>query len=318
MRSLLTALLLLLPVSYAQSDTTPVYGYKLPSLPLYLGGYISAIYDKEEINDILFDDIALLFYANVDKYHFLGEIEAADIPLRGGKNSDIRIYIERFQLNYDLNDDTTVTIGKFNSDIGFWNLAPINTLTDTTTSPYLMKTTFPELTTGVLINRSFDDEKQSLSFTVQDNRDLDRNYNNMKVDKHYAAGYTYTTDSTVYRLNGGYFHQKAEGDAFYAGLSYRYENENWTIQSELFHKNQKNRRDIPYNAYLQCTRHLNDRHDVIFRQEFYKDNAIRTKETISLIGYTYRPRPAVALKTEYVRHSVLPENRILFSWSMVF
>jgi len=308
--------LLILPL---KADDTMTHGWKTPHTPLYIGGYISAVYDNKEVDDdILFDDIALLFYANVEKYHFLGEIEAADIPLRGGKNSDIRIYIERLQLNYDFNDNTTVTFGKFNSDIGFWNLAPINTLTDTTTSPYLMENTFPELTTGLMVTKSFWDEEQVFSVTVQNNPDLDRNYNNMKTDKHYAFGYTYADYATTWRINGGYFHEKHKGNAYYGGISYRNESTRWTIQSELFHKTQNNHRTIPYNFYLQLTRHLTDRHDLVFRQEFYKDYSIATKEAVSLVGFTYRPHPSLTFKTEYIRHSVLPLNRIVFSCSMVF
>ncbi len=319
MRSFLSAILLLLSATLCRGDGFPNYGYRIANTPLYIGGYVSALYDEKELDDdILFDDIALLFYANIEKYHFLGEIEAADIPLRGGKNSDIRIYVERLQLNYDFNDNTTVTLGKFNSDIGFWNLAPINTLTDTTTSPYLMENTFPELTTGLMVTKSFWDEEQLFSVTAQNNPDLDRNYNNMKTDRHYAFGYTYADYATTWRINGGYFHEKHRGDAYYGGISYRNESSRWTIQSELFHKTQNNHRTIPYNFYLQLTRHMTDRHDLVFRQEFYKDHSIATKEAISLVGFTYRPHPSLTFKTEYIRHSVLPLNRIVFSCSMVF
>ena len=319
MHSVLSVILLFFSIAICRGDEIPDYGYRIANTPLYIGGYVSAVYDEKETeDDIFFDDISLLFYANAEKYHFLSEIEAADLPLRGGKNSDIHIYIERLQLNYDFNDNTTVTLGKFNSDIGFWNLAPVNTLTDTTTSPYLTENTFPELTTGLMVTKSFWDEEQIFSITIQNNPDLDKNYNNIKTDKHYAFSYTYADYATTWRINGGYFHEKGKGDAYYGGLSYRYENTLWTIQSELFHKTQNNRRTIPYNLYLQLTRHLTDSHDLVFRQEFYEDHAIEIKDAISLIGFTYRPHPSLTFKTEYIRHSVLPLNRIVFSCSAVF
>ncbi len=316
-RLLLILFLPLLTATIEASDTAD-YGYRIPNTPLYIGGYISMEYDKKEFDDIVFDDIALLFYGNSEKYHLLGEVEASDIALRGGKNSDIRFYIERLQITHDIDDYSSIRVGKFNSDIGFWNLAPINTLTDTSTSPYLMKTTFPELTTGILYSRSFGEEAQLLSITIQHNSDLDKRYNNMRINRHYALGWSYFGETYTWRLNGGYFHNQEQSDAFYAGVSYQKESEQWIIQSELFTKHTTNEKDVPYNLYLQLTRHIQFKHDFIFRQEFYKDDAIRTKEAISVIGYTYRPRPSVTLKSEYVRHSLLDKNRMVFSCSMVF
>ncbi len=318
MRIFTLILFILFPSSILHSDESLNYGWNIPQTPLYVGGYFSTSYDPREINDLVFDDIALLFYANKEKYHLLGEVELSDIPLKHLDRKNLRLFIERFQLAYDMNENTTITLGKFYSKIGFWNISPINTLTDTTTSPYILESTFPELSSGLLYNYSFDYGDQMLSLTIQHNPDLDTSYNNIHINRHYALAYTYLSDSYTLRANCGYFRQINHQKSFYEGLSIQYENDFWTIQSELFSKQSTKHQNIPYNTYLQITRHLYNKHDIVFREELYKDNATNIQENISLIGYTYRPHPFIAFKSEYVKYSNLPKSRFIFSFSMVF
>ncbi len=318
MRKIFTVLLLLWFIPLLHSEDIPHYGYQIPHTPLYVGGYISAVYDKEEYDDIVFDDIALLFYANRDKYHFLSELEISDLPLQGGKNTDIRIYIERFVLSYDQDEYTTISVGKFNSDIGFWNIAPINTLTDTTTSPHIMEVMFPELTTGIEYAKSLSDEEILFSLTLQNNSDMDKQYNNFYINRHYAFMLRYAGYNHTLKLNGGYFKETNNKESFYAGIAYQHESDKWTLQSELFTREAVNAKDIPYNGYIQLTRHFGIHHDIVAREEIYKDNIANVRENISLIGYTYRPRTSIALKGEYVHHSKLPRHLLIISASMVF
>ncbi len=294
------------------------YGIPVPKTPLYAGAYIGVVYNPYEYRNFIIDDLALLLYGDYNRYHILGEIEASDIPLTNVKKSDFRIYIERLQLSWDKDEFSSITIGKFNSNAGFWNLTKLNTLTDTTSSPDLTETMFPELTTGLLYNGTLYDETVTFSLTLQHNPNLDTQYNNLQVDRHYAItldylGYTYDSKFTI-----GYFRENNTTESFYAGIAYRQETDYWTLQGELFTKQSVDKPDIPYNGYFQVTRHFGLHHDLIFRQEFYKNNLTRIKEGISLVGYTYRPKTSVALKTEYVRHSVLPVHHIIISASVIF
>ncbi len=318
MRVFTFVLFMILSFSVLRSEDSLNYGLNIPKTPLYVGGYFSTSYDPKEYDDLIFDDIALLFYANIGKYNLLGEVELSDIQLQHIHKKNLRLFIERLQLSYDLNENSTFTLGKFYSDIGFWNISPINTLTDTTTSPYLLKTTFPELTSGLMYQYSFDYDDQLLSFTLQQSSDLDTAYNNMHINQHYAISYTYISSVYTIKLNGGFFHQINHKKSFYEGISIQYEDDLWKVQSELFAKQSKHNQNIPYNTYLQITRHLYDKHDIIFRQELYKDNSINTQENIFLLGYTYRPHPFIAFKSEYVKHTTLPKSRFVFSFSMVF
>lgn len=303
---------------YLHSDENR-HGWHLPHTPLYLSGYISTKYDPKEDEEPTFDDLALLLYANGERYHFLGEVELSDLSVIHPHLNHTNLYIERLRAGYDLDAFNQLTIGKFNSEIGFWNLARISILTDTTTAPYILEHIFPELTTGILYTHSFEDELQSLSLTIQHNKALDNRYNNLKINRHYAAGYTYSGDSVSWKFNGGYYRMQSGQRSWYTGIGCRMEYPEWTIQSELFRKQSEHTvATIPYDGYIQITKHLSSHHDLVLREERYKDRSQPVEEGISLVGLTYRPSSSTLCKGEYLWHTRLPKNRFVFSFSVLF
>ncbi len=311
-------LLLLSCITFSlKADDAMAYGWKIPGTPLFLGGHISSNYDDDahEEKKLIFDDIALLFYANFDRVSLLGEIEASDVPL---DHITLAIHIERLQLDWYLDDDTTLTTGKFNSDIGFWNQVPINILQDTTTYPNILEHIFPKLTTGLMIAHTFDESDCGLSITFQHNNDFDKHYNNIVTDRHYALAFKKNTDYFIWRLNGGYYRTPDAKEFYYGGIGARRETGHYTLTGELFTRQGNRHRNIPYDGYCQLTWHMMHRHDLAFRTEYYRDEALKVRENISLAGYTYRPIPAVALKAELVRHTQLPKNRLVLSVSAMF
>ncbi len=313
---LLSALFILL--SPLAGDDSDGYGWFVPDTPVCLSGYLSAGYDSKEQTDPGFDDIALLLYANRGRYHLLSEAEISDLSVRKPDLGTAPLLLERLQLAYDLDSDDTITIGKFNSDIGFWNLARISILTDTTTAPHILKHIFPELTTGLLYRHRFDDADRALSLTLQHNEAIDNRYNNMRIDRHYAIGYSAYTEYLTWRLNAGQYRKKDHTHAWYAGVGMRIEKEMWRIDSELFHKHSRKGDDTPYDGYLQLVTHITDRVDSVLRGEYYRDDSADVTEGIMLIGLTYRPSGSFTLKAEYLHHTRLPQNRFVFSLSVLF
>ena len=312
-------LLLLLFARSVSAYDEDRYGYHVPNTPLYLSGYISMHYDPKEQHDLMFDDIALLLYANQGKYHLLGEVEISNFALQDIDDSNVRLYIERLHMLYDIDEFTSVTVGKFNSDIGFWNITRISTLTATTTSPHLVENIFPQMNTGVMLTRSFVHDTLILSTTLQQTPNIDRDYNNFDTTRHYGFALSYPTDFYTLKLNGGYYEtEDTDDNNYYAGISLQYELEQWSLQSELFTRQNNLQGDIPYDGYLQYIRHLNYHYDLVFRQELYKDSATDTEEGISIAGFVYRPRIDLVFKGEYVYHSQLDDDRFVFSFSAVF
>jgi hypothetical protein len=311
-------LLLLFSLSASlTADDASGYGWRVPHTPLYLGGHISANYDDDahEEKRVIFDDIALQFYGNFERVSLLGEIEASDVPL---EKMDLALHIERLRLAWYQHDDTTITLGKFNSDIGFWNQIPINILQDTTTYPNILEHIFPKLTTGIMLTRTREANDDEISLTIQHNNDFDRHYNNIPVDRHYGIAFKKSLSWLIWRLNGGYYRTLDKHRYYYGGIGARRETYRYTLTGELFTRQGKDRANIPYDGYCQLTWHLFYRHDLAFRTEYYRDQALHVHENISLVGYTYRPRPSVAIKAELVRHTQLPKSRLVLSLSAMF
>ena len=127
------------------------YGWNIHNSSLNIGGYLDMTYDSKREEEFLFNDIAMMFSSNNNRFDLLGEIELSHISVDGNSNnsSDIDLKIERLELTYALSDDKSIKIGRFNSDIGYWNQAPISILEDTTTEPYIVKNFFPKATTGI-------------------------------------------------------------------------------------------------------------------------------------------------------------------------
>ena len=89
-------------------------------------------------------------------------------------HKDTNLYIERLYVDYTLNENYMIRVGKFNSPIGYWNLVPINVLRDTSSHPITSDILFPEFTTGALATFShYDTGEIKVDVTLQNNTDLD-------------------------------------------------------------------------------------------------------------------------------------------------
>lgn len=296
------------------------YGWDIPNSTINIGGYLDMTYDQKREEKFLFDDIAMIFSANKKRFDLLGELELSHISLDGKSNSssDVDLKIERLQLTYALDDEKSVQIGRFNSDIGYWNQAPINILEDTTTQPYMVQNFFPKATTGLLYHQDIN-ENQSFSITLQDNKDISHQDNAIEVNRHYALAYHGVKDDFSWRISAGKYRQSNGVKAEYMGVGTEYDGEEFLIQAELFSQNSEEEiEEKPYSAYLQSTWHFKEKQDAVIRLESYKDNKITTQEEIYLLGYTYRPLNNMVIKGEYIHHSKLPLNRFVYSLSVLF
>jgi len=295
------------------------YGYDVPNTPINIGGYLDMTYDNQRENKFLFNDIALLFSSSHERFDFLSEIELSHISLDGKSNnsSDVDIHIERLQLNYALSDLQTLQMGRFNSDIGYWNQAPILIVQDTTTTPHMVGNFFPKATTGLLYGYKLDEEN-SFSFTFQDNPDLSHQDNVVNVEKHKGFTYRGTRNALSWSFSLGEYKEDNNREANYAGVGALYDGDTFTTQAELFIQHTKTSEEKPYSGYLQSTWHLKENHDAVIRFERYDDHSINEEEEIYLLGYVYRPNRNIAIKGEYVYHSKLPLNRFVYSFSVLF
>ncbi len=312
-------LILTLLSSSLCATETESYGWDIPNTPINIGGYLDMSYDKKREDKFLFNDIAMIFSANQNRFDLLGEVELSHISLNGQSNSssDIDLNVERLQLTYAVSDEQSLRVGRFNSDIGYWNQAPITILQDTTTTPHIVGNFFPKATTGVLFNQNIN-ENNSFSLTFQDNNDIAHQDNIIEVNRHKALAYYGVKDDLSWRFSLGRYQESNHKKSTYMGMGSEYDGEDFSILAELFIQDTELSDEKPYSGYVQSTWHFKEEQDAVLRFESYKDNALGIEENIYLLGYVYRPTSNIALKAEYVHHTKLPLNRFVYSFSVLF
>ena len=329
MYKIIVILVLLFSVLQAEEEYELGNGMQIGSSPIYVGGYFSV--DSKYMEDYTMyriDDLALLSYGSYDKFSYLAEFEFKEFYVKTKTNGiketakDTKLYTERLYVDYNLDENYMFRVGKYNSPIGFWNLLPINVLRETTSNPMSSYILYPKFTTGMSASySSYSDGELKVDLLLQHNNDIDSEYNNYRIDEHYAFGVTYEKDEYTYKINGGYFHSLndiTEDDLYYFLLSAKYETDNYQLQAELGTQRNENVFTTKYAGYLQGVYHFTDQHAGIIRLESYDNQVENKSDDMAIIGYTYRPLYPIAIKTEYQVHSIKKENQFLFSFSVLF
>ncbi len=323
---------------YAQSDYELGEGLQVDDLPVYIGGYISSQYAHQDKTDrYSVDDLAIMSYGSYEKFSYMAEFEFKDLYTEiDDRNSSVvrhdqKLYAERLYIDYEIDDEYSLRVGKYNSPIGFWNLLPINVLRETTSSPVLTTIIYPKFTTGAdLSYTSFNKGELKIDLILQNNNALDDNYNNYKVDKHYGLGISYEKDGYTLKFNGGYFHQSVfsnnnersgynyNKDLGYALISGKYEAEQFELLAEAATQRSNNNDSAAYASYLQGTYHFTGCHSTVLRVESFQDPTNHTSDSFAVVGYTFRPLYPIALKVEYQFHSLAGQDQFLASFSVMF
>jgi len=320
---------LLFSTLYAEEEYELGSGVQVGSLPFYVGGYFSVDYkNMDDYERYRVDDLAFLGYGSYSKFSYLVELEYKELYVKTDDNGvketskDTKLYTERVYLDYTLDENFMFRVGKYNSPIGFWNLLPINVLRETSSNPISSYILFPKFTTGLSASySSYSEGEFKIDLMLQDNKDIDAEYNNYEIDKHYSFGVSYEMDEFTYKLNGGYFHSKEdinEDDLYYFLLSAKYETDMYQIQAELGSQRNENEFTTKYAGYLQGVYRFTDQHIAIVRLESYNNQLHNVSDEMAIIGYTYRPLYPIAIKSEYQFHSLTKENQFLFSLSVLF
>jgi len=305
-------------------------GIQVGSLALYLGGYFSLDYKyMDDYQRYRVDDLAFLAYGSYSKFSYLVELEYKELYVKINDNGeesitkDTNLYTERIYMDYNLDENYMLRVGKYNSPIGFWNLLPINVLRETTSSPKSSYIVFPKFTTGLGASySSYDEGEFKIDLMLQHNNNLDDDtYNNYTIDQHYALGITYEKSDFTYKLNVGFFHpleQMSGDDLFYLLLSTKYESDSYQFLGEIGTQKSENEVTTEYAGYIQGLYRFAPEHTGVLRLESYDDRRSDTSDDIAIVGYTYRPLYPIALKSEYQFHTLKSENQLLFSFSVLF
>ncbi len=305
-------------------------GVQVASLPLYVGGYISADYrGVDGNNSYRLNDLALLSYGNYSKFSYLAEIEYKNFYLHNenaGKitvSKDRKIHTERLYLNYTLNENYSVKVGKYSTPAGFWNLLPINVLRETTSIPQSTIILFPNFTTGVLFSyKRYKEATFYFDVILQNNADLDPTYNNYRMDENYGIGLGYEKENLSLKLNFGFFDglfaNNRSQNLYYYMASLKYATEKIEILGELGSQKSAHIYTTKYAGYLQGLYHFTQKHGGVLRLESYDDKKLGVQDDLAIFGYSYRPLYPISLKAEYQFHKIHKNNQIMCSLSVLF
>lgn len=305
-------------------------GIKVGNLPFYVGGYFSIDYKNQDSKSrYRINDLALLSYGNYEKFSYMAELEfkefytLSETDTGDTTEQDTSLHIERLYIDYNFNENYMLRVGKYNSQVGFWNLLPINVLRDTTSNPISTYKIFPKFTTGLYGSyTSYSDGELKIDTMIQHNDDLDENYNNYVIDEHYSLGVTYSKEELDLKLNIGmfdtYMPDNTTQNLYYFLASIKYETDGYQIMSEVGTQKSKENFTTEYAGYLQGVYRLNEKNAVILRLESYNDKFSSIQDEIAIFGYTYRPLYPVSIKAEYQLHSLEKENQFIFSFSVLF
>jgi len=316
-------LLALLSVSiiWAKEPYRAGEGWQPTGQPIYLGGYLSLLTDfRDGSQTIAVDELALMLYGEYDRWGFMSELETVAPYARtfgegAGETVHAHLHLERLYATYYIDDDSELTAGKFFSEVGFWNIAPINVLRSTTSDPHYIARMFPNTTTGLLYRQYL--PGGTLSLTLQHNRGLDETFNNFNTKRHYAIAFSTDSGAGELKSGGGWFEDAAGRRSFYATLAYRANLEACSLTAESALRRSVEAGAWYYDVYAQAVWHMRPRHDLIARFEAYEDDSSVPMDRSAVFGYTYRPYVYMAIKGEMTLRERKPD-RLLFSFSMMF
>ena len=304
-------------------------GYKI-SDELRVGGYFSIDYsDGDEKRQFRLDDVAVLAYGNIThKFSYLVELEAAPFYVKNydtdESQSDKTFHYERIYATYIQSEIFNIRVGKQITPIGYWNLEPINVLRDTSSNPLYSYKMFPKLLTGIDIFGFLDeDNKIQYHIFTQATDDIDEDYINIKNDLFIGSSLEYEfLDEISFGGAIAYYETKKERDVNLFQLDAKYDNYPFLLQTEWAYNIAKDKlldsTTNQFSGYLQGMYNFNMQHAVITRYEYFDDSDLKEEITIGVVGYSYRPRHFISIKTEYQMNSDSYYSKALMSFSVLF
>jgi hypothetical protein len=151
----------------------PARGIQFGDSGLTIGGFATFEFDAPEGEG---DELALdgpnflVLYEPVENLRFFAELEIGDLfawPPGERVESDASATFERLYAEYSFSDALNVRVGKFQTPVGRWNLAPAEPFVWTATQPVLLEVGLGEESqTGASISGSFYPGKRVVSYWV--------------------------------------------------------------------------------------------------------------------------------------------------------
>lgn len=312
----------------AQDDYQLGLGYRLND-GLTVGGYFSTEYaNGDATEEFVLDDLAVLAYGDLgENFSFLAELESVNFYSHDfqADTSDTNAmpHVERLYGDYTFSDHLSVRFGKQITPIGYWNLQPINVLRETTSNPLFSREMFPKFLSGLdFYGYTPFDEDLSYHIYLQGTQDLDDEYININIDRHYGLSLAKQL-TPAWHLGGsiGRYDTVDNTTNDYVELNTRLNlgRLTWTTEGMVNYQEYNNgRTEKTRSIYSQGEYHFTPKHAAVVRGEYFKNDLTGMRERIGILGYSFRPVFPVSLKVEYQWHADTNDNQVLGSFSVLF
>lgn len=297
---------------------------------LHLGGYLSIDYESSNaVKQFRLDDVAVMAYGQLlPELSYFVELEATPFYQHNfttkQEATDTTFHFERAYFDYSHSEILNIRIGKQITPIGYWNLEPINVLRDTTSNPLYSYKMFPKFLTGIDLN-GFLNKDATLKYHLfgQKNGNLDGTTLNIKAEQYFGFALENELNQEIsYGGSLGSFITKDKKHTSFIQIDGKYDIYPLVIQMEGAYNDVKDTSlDIKSNktaGYLQGIYHINIKHAIVGRYEYFHDSGESTTNNIGVLGYSYRPIYPVSLKGEVQYNSDEKQNKFLISLSVLF
>jgi hypothetical protein len=305
-----------------------------------IAGYINLVAEapRHGKTEVVGDDISLFVSGRVNKYFnpfFEAELSGAtlwreDDNLFPDNNHDI--ILERLYNDSHLTGNFTLRIGKMLTPVGEWNNIHAAPLVWTTTRPMTTYRSFPEYTSGLSFNYTpSDDTLPEIQLYRQPNGELVPRPKTLVTREYLRAtgihlNWVYgLTDKVGLSFQHATINHTSETQTL-LGFNARKTLSALQIETETTYThvtgvNPARYRDDEWGAYLLGSFILNDRWSLLARYEYFSDRNTIASSRNALLGFSWRPDPAMVWKLEYVQQkgAMLDiDSGIFASFSVLF
>jgi hypothetical protein len=287
-------------------------GYLLGNTGIRLGGYANT--DIKGFGSLPWSfelhDLSLLVSWNTgQKLSFFSELELEDAlvaseqhPLTTG---NAQFLIERMYVDYLVNNQFGIRIGKILTPVGQWNLIHAQPLVWTVTRPVATKNLFSEHSTGITLRGNVPIGNQNLEYSLYGDYSSSLEPGAIEPPSFDNALGVRLRYSMTENLDLGFSYvdfaltESPNIRNHLAGLDLAWSYKRHLVNSEIVYRNSdsQNNRNA-WQGYLQVVTPIVGDLYAISRYEFF-DQPNQKFGQLGLLGLAYRPLPPLVFKLEY-------------------
>jgi hypothetical protein len=292
-------------------------GLRVPALGLTLGGYATAGYQKLRgvPGRAALDDLSLsAWWEGAGRWKVFSEFDYENtLSSRTAQADDEDRYLalERFYVDYAINELATLRAGKFLTPIGRWNLIHASPLVWTTSRPLVTTVAFPTNVTGLMVSGTVQVAASAIDYSVYGSNGDEVRPNPALDTFHEAIGLRVVAPiSADGQLGFSYvsFEQARSADVrkeLY-GFDVLWTRNRFEVSAEAVYRvlREPGTRNEG-GGFVQVVAPVAERLFAVGRYETYRMSQQTASTTLWVAGLSYRPNSAVVLKAEWVgsRHN---------------